>query len=403
MDLAVNQEAGMLLYRLHDDLWLCGEPSKCAKAWTTIERCATRLGLEFNDSKTGPVYLADDMPKDPRIQEALPKGRVILGFLELDGHTGEWVIDHTQVDAHIKQLSKQLADCSSIFSWIQTWNSCIGRFFNYTFGQPANCFGQRHVDMILASHQQMQQKLFANDGKNVKPGSVTEYLQRTIEDRLKITNVPDAFLYFPEGVGGLGVRNPFISFLVVREQLLKDPKARMTEFLKQERESYKVAKANFDALNERDRERRLDSILGKSSTNSGFVPISTSVNDGNKRQSPIWTGPTTADSITFAEYTCYRESSGGTLTWAYNDLLLTPRKSDTAPSREVAEAMANVSLGLPEMSWSRLSSDSWWLIQLYSKDAFERFGGLGIVERGLLPMGVVTLLRGRKVTWQTVL
>ncbi len=117
----------------------------------------------------------------------------------------------------------------------------------------------------------------------------------------------------------------------------------------------------------------------------------------------LTTGPTTADFITFAEYTCYRESISGTLTWAYNDLLLTPRKSDAAPSREAAEAMANVSLGLPEMSWSRLSSDSSWLIQLYSKDAFERFGGLGIVERGLLPMGVMTLLSGRKVTWQTVL
>lgn len=165
------------------------------------------------------------MPKYPRIQEALPKGRVILGFLELDGHTGEWVIDHTQVDAHIKQLSKQLADCSSIFSWIQTWNSCIGCFFNYTFGQPANCLGQRHINMILASHQQMQQKLFANDGKNFKPSSVTEYLQRTIDDRFKITNVPNAFLYFLEELGGLGVCNPFISFLVVREQLLQDPPA----------------------------------------------------------------------------------------------------------------------------------------------------------------------------------
>jgi len=175
----------------------------------------------------------------------------------------------------------------------------------------------------------------------------------------------------------------------------------MAESLKQERESYKVTKANFDALNER--ERRLDSILGKSSTSTDFVPISTSTNDGNKRQSPSWTGPTTADFITFAEYTCYREPISGTLTWAYNDLLLTPRKSDAAPSREAAEAMANVSLGLPEMSSSRLSSDSRWLLQLYLKDAFERFGGLGIVERGLLPMGVMTLLRGRKVTWQTVL
>jgi hypothetical protein len=32
MDLAVNQEAEMLLYRFHDDLWLVGKPEKCARA-----------------------------------------------------------------------------------------------------------------------------------------------------------------------------------------------------------------------------------------------------------------------------------------------------------------------------------------------------------------------------------
>lgn len=87
--------------------------------WTTIERCAKILGLQFNQSKTGSAYLTNDTHKDPEVQDVLTKGKVILGFLELEAQSGKWVIDHKQVDAHIKQVGKQLAGCTSVFSWIQ--------------------------------------------------------------------------------------------------------------------------------------------------------------------------------------------------------------------------------------------------------------------------------------------
>jgi hypothetical protein len=65
-----------------------------------------------------------------------------------------------QVDAHVAQLQKQLANCDSILSWIQTWNSCIDRFFSHTFGEPAFCFGRQHVDSILSTHKRIQSALF---------------------------------------------------------------------------------------------------------------------------------------------------------------------------------------------------------------------------------------------------
>ncbi|KAK3343961.1 hypothetical protein B0T25DRAFT_522006 [Lasiosphaeria hispida] len=37
MDLAVNRKTGILLYRLHDDIWICGEPERSAQAWTYLE------------------------------------------------------------------------------------------------------------------------------------------------------------------------------------------------------------------------------------------------------------------------------------------------------------------------------------------------------------------------------
>lgn len=258
MDLAVNQEAEMLLYRLHDDLWLCGEPGKCAKAWKVMERCARILGVEFNESKTGSVCLSPDSAKKDQILASLPKGKVAVGFLELDAKTGGWTIDQKQVDAHIQQLRRQLSGCKSVFSWIQTWNSCIGRFFSHSFGQPANCFGRGHVDMILETHRRIQHVLFA-DG-SAADSSVTEYLKNLIGKRFGVSDVPDAFLYFPEELGGLGLRNPFIPFLVIREELCKSPEARMAEFFAEEKQDYKNFKKEFDALGTLGRKRRMKQI-----------------------------------------------------------------------------------------------------------------------------------------------
>lgn len=260
MDLAVKQEAEILLYRLHDDLWLCGEPEKCAKAWKTMQRCAKTMGLEFNMSKTGSVCLSEDVAKKDRILAILPEGKVAVGFLELDANTGEWIIDQHQVDAHIQQLQKQLAQCKSVFSWIQTWNSCIGRFFGHTFGQPANCFGRRHVDMILETHRRMQHKLF--DNSSATGNSVTEYLKNLITENFGITNVPDAFLYFPEELGGLGLRNPFISLLVIRENLDRDPPKKLLDFFDMEKRAYESYKKDF---NEIERRGRVEKIWGSRS------------------------------------------------------------------------------------------------------------------------------------------
>ncbi|KAI0457312.1 hypothetical protein F5B21DRAFT_501685 [Xylaria acuta] len=75
MDLAVNKATGMLLYRLHDDLFLCGEPSRCAQAWKEMEEFADVMGVEFNKSKTGSVYLTNpEKSRDADIQATLPEG-----------------------------------------------------------------------------------------------------------------------------------------------------------------------------------------------------------------------------------------------------------------------------------------------------------------------------------------
>ena len=173
MDLAVNRQTGLLLYRLHDDIWLLGEPQRSAQAWAGMQDFAKVFGLDFNRNKTGSVYIPGRDKKDAKIAEALPKGNVTIGFLQLDPETGSWAIDKRMVKAHLDQLERQLNNCKSVLSWVQTWNSCIGRFFSHTFGEPAFCFGRKHVDEVLDTYTKILQTPFPNGGK----GSVVAHRQ----------------------------------------------------------------------------------------------------------------------------------------------------------------------------------------------------------------------------------
>ncbi|MCJ1254916.1 hypothetical protein MMC24_002732 [Lignoscripta atroalba] len=384
MDLAVNQEAGILLYRLHDDLWLCGQPKKCAQAWRAMQHFSEVMGLEFNRNKTGSVYLtSDENSIDEEIAVTLPRGAVSIGFLKLDANTGNWVIDQEQVDAHLQQLQKQLASCNSVLSWVQTWNSCIGRFFNRTFGEPANCFGRHHVDNILETHERMQHVLF--DGRNGNGNSVTEHLKRLIAERFSVSDVPDAFLFMPEQLGGLGLHNPFISLFLVREQLYNDPEERMRTFLADEKQAYKADKETFEALTEQTRRRRFRDIYSDDYDASSCLP-SGNINSFMSMQ----------------DYTLWRESASLSLCAAYRDLLHVPEKKGVAITRDVEDALEKLAEAQPKLALSQLDSEKKWIVQFHSGELFERCGGLSLVDKSSLPLGVLTMLRN-KVTWQMVL
>lgn len=105
----------------------------------------------------------------------------------------------------------------------------------------------------------------------------------------------------------------------------------------------------------------------------------------------------------FNEYIRYREITDGSLLNTYNELLKTPAEHDVRPSQAVMQALDQLKKITPELAWNwfQLGSDQKWIIQLYSSSVLERFGGLNLVDRNLLPMGVMTMLRARKVVWQT--
>ncbi|KAF1984096.1 hypothetical protein K402DRAFT_396031 [Aulographum hederae CBS 113979] len=372
MDVAINRESGMNLYRMHDDLWIWGNPAQCTVAWKSMECFVKTLGLDINLSKTGSAYLSSDTMPKKTAPPGLPSGDVSIGLLKLS-ESGAFVIDQAQVDAHVKQLRKQLGACTSIVAWIQTWNSCIGKFFQHTFGTPANCFGQIHVENILKAHQKIQKDLFGD----VPGGSVTSYLRLLIKERIGFADVPDCFFHMPEELGGLGLRNPFVSFIAVRQWIIKNPDKVMTDFLLKERSIYEKAKKQFDALTEHERRRRYKAIY----------------------DDDLHTAPSSArDFMSFAEFTKHREVHSPELREAYETLMRVPDGVGLASSRKVASALA----GMEEV-WDEMDLERSCLVQMYSEELFGLFGALSIVERSLLPLGVMTLLRDKRATWQMVL
>jgi hypothetical protein len=380
MDLIVNQEAGILLYRFHDDLWVVGEPEKCAIAWHSMERFSALMGLELNKSKTGSVYLIQDefTYEDSEIVAQLPTGPVSIGFLNLDADLGDWIINEKDVFMHVKQLSKQLATSPSILSWVHTWNSCIGRFFSHTFGVPANCFGKAHVDAILETYKSMQDTLF--------PGSnVCQYLKGLIEERFGVSDVPDAFIFLPESLGGLGVRNPFIDPFLVRERVCESPAARMQKFFKDEDEVYSEAKRQFEELGEQGRKRRRRIIYtdayGESSINS-------------KLEQEL------GRFMSKEEFIGCRESTSPELAALYVELMEVPPKKRIVTSSRVKATIRKLELMQRELP---NSAEMEWLLQMYERELLSKCGRLSIVEKNLLPLGILTILRKKKVAWQMVL
>lgn len=374
MDVAVNRLSNVTLIRFHDDLFLHGEPTETAHAWETIETFVKVLGLDINKSKTGSVYIADS-GKDVNLTSKFPVGPVCMGMLQLSD-TGKWTIDQDQVAAHTRQLQKQLGQCTSIMSWIQTWNACMGRFFQDTFGKPANCFGQAHVNAILETHAKMQRELFQRHG-----GNVTAYLRMQIYERLGISDIPDSFFFLPEEFGGLGVKNPFVPFFALKNQVLKDPQSRIEQFRKEEKRAYKDAKDAFAALSTTEKERRLRKTFDDHAKHTSLLDESF---------------------FSFEEFCSHRELYSKLLLQAATELMLKPTVEEVKLAKDVAPWFDELN-STHGQSWRSLSGDVKWIMHLYAEELKQRFGALSIVDRNLLPGGVMKTLKGEKVTWQLVI
>ncbi|KAK6595862.1 hypothetical protein H4I96_10181 [Botrytis cinerea] len=359
LDFAMNNRTnGTRLYRLHDDIWFWGSESACVSGWNVMEEFATLMGLGFNSDKTGSCTVTRHPNTITKSPSSLPKGLVRWNFLYLDPLTGRFLIDQKLVDNHIKELSLQLDACKSIFDWIQAWNIYGSRFFTTNFGRPAHCFGLAHVEDILTTFSRIQTQLFSKTG-----GSVTSTLKSMLHTRFGVDNIPEGYLYFPMSMGGLDLKSPFVPLYLIRDQVEENPDKIMDKFFTDERHSYERAKKEFDDGDAWSSRPKHDKELDL----EGFP--------------------------SFEEYTQYRERTSRTLYSAYGQLRGEPR-----------ECAVDIMVGrvMQGGKWETrgMSNYQKWILQLYGADMEERFGGINVVEKGLLPTGMVGMFRESRFKWQ---
>ncbi|GAM82763.1 hypothetical protein ANO11243_007490 [Dothideomycetidae sp. 11243] len=374
LDYAVNQATkGGNLIRFHDDLWYWGDAEKCRMAWEVINDFCRVTGLELNEEKTGSVNMSTGI--DQAHIPGLPEGPVKWGFLKLDSHQHRWVVDRAQVDLHIIELRRQLDACRSIFAFVQAWNAYVSRFFINNFARVANCHGPDHLQAVLETFQHIQKEMFPS-------GSVTAHIKHMIKERFGVCGVPTGFLYFPTELGGLDLRNPFIT-LMSRMQIVDEtippedrlqkkkairPKELLAVTRSRERHAYEKAKARFDQ------------------DKATFTTL-----DGWK--------PADADTFfSYEEYSAFRDELSTELALARDELQAQPGKVDVSVAGDLQKALLNLRGFFSERGWER-KEDNKWTVALYGPEILQRFGDLCIADRELLPVGLVNVLRGEKVRW----
>lgn len=380
LDFAVNQKTGgALLYRVFDDFWFWSrDVGRAVDAWKEIERFTKTIGAQLHGPKTGTVRISSNPSITLEIDSALPEGKIRWGFLYLNPQSGRFEIDQTMIDTHINELRSQLqSKDKSVFAWIRAWNTYATTFFTANFSNSANCFGREHVDAILSTHQYVHRSLFPDDG------SVVAYLKRLLEQRFDVGKVPDGFLFFPIELGGLALTSPFVGPLQVRNNVLANPSERLDDFQDYEKVAYEGAKESFDRGTIHEERYLLD--------DPDWEPA-----DGKDEFMP------------FSEYVKYREDFDYGFDWqlsvVFDNLLQKPVESpiDCSPSlmNAITALGSQQNLNGITNSWHNMEAYWKWVAQMYGPEMIEKFGGLNIVDPGLLPVGMVSLFRGRRVTWQ---
>ena len=367
---------GSFVHRIYDDLWFwSSDHSKCVEAWKTVATFAKAMGVSLNLSTSGTAHITRTPTQPPVDHGILPAGQIRWGFLYLEPATGTFEIDQSIIDIQIEGLRRQLQDeRSSIFDWILAWNTYATTYLTTNFGKPANSFGKEHVDKLLSTYERIHRTLFSGDSK-----SVFDHVKNMLKARFGAHDIPDGFLLFPIELGGLGLKNPFIGPLQIRDSVLENPYSPLDKFEECEKDAYKAAKSRFEKHRPLHGRRYHDWV--PESDKSTFFP--------------------------FEEYIRHREvldyKYTNQLADVFDQLMNPPKARGAESSPKVLGRINGVQKDAQGIvpPWSDMEPYWQTVAELYGPEIIDRFGGLNIVDPGLLPTGMISLLRGKRAKWDS--
>jgi hypothetical protein len=366
LELVVHQKTGSYLYRLRDRAYFVGNTEQLQAYHEQVGMFADAVGLDF----------------------AFEEGQSI-GFLRLDTHSTS--ICASKVVTYACSVKTQLNNCTNVLEWVRVWNKTVGTYQAHLFGPLANVFGNPHLDTVMKAYTTIFHIVL--NGMDLTK-HVSQLLATHLRSDLINPVFPlEAIIYLPQAYGGLGVKNPFITLSLV-QRLRPTPNDTTKAFLDEENAAYEKAAEAYSLLDDEARAVKIELLFS---------------NDSAKIDAAL--GPDRDLSVFMSkeEFTAHRECAPyyklPNYKWAYPynwpivplltdlyvDLLSEP--SADIPCSDVYEIERLA--GKDNMkAWESLDDEDKWVLQLYSDECFEAFGGLEIWCGEHVPQEVLKIVRG---------
>lgn len=411
MDFAVNQRAnGLHLYRMHDDLWLWdADPKKVADGWDEMNKYAVFVGLNINKRKTGSAYVG---PSNDAVSR-LPAGDIRWGFLRFDTDKARFAIDQKDVDLHIEEMSRQLANSKSVFGWVNAYNKYMDFFLRNFGGLPANCVTKEHVIDITDTLTRIQRALFPGFAE----GGAVGYLRKRITDRFDTKDLPEGYFYFPISRGGLELRNTILEHLALERRdkplaLPDDDKFEAKNDTQSDDSGSVLSESETDYTDDEESEPdntadsdeifHEDKAVGDQKFKKRIQhdrKVYSSMKeawelDTDKRRAKKGQLYQNVKFMSFDEYTSLRESWLADWGQSYGDMLQSPRLHEVSMMPEMQELTKNWPGGQDGYTLDWYGK---WVVNMYGEDVVKKFGSLEIVDPNLIPIGMVRLFKSSRM------
>ncbi|XP_037039313.1 uncharacterized protein LOC119076579 [Bradysia coprophila] len=369
LDFYVNQKCdGMRIYRIDNEFWYWSDNTTSVKnAWDMMKGYGEVIGLKINENRSGSVtvysddalsQLANSIESTVSGPSPLPQKNIHWGYLQLYSN-GTFVIDKKAIKIFLEEMQGLLDKSECVLEWINIFNKYL-EFFIRNFGKSALVSGKQHLDQINDSLRVIYEGLFGS-----KDGNPVEKLKERFE-KLKSADIVDVWAYWPLERGGLGLVNPFIGIMSLREAYVDiNDEDNFSKLPLQDKDLWEEMK--------KEHERRYG-IPG----NSGPA-----INSYPPREIPLLP--------TWTEYIAKRETELSH--WYYRYLRLLERPAPKTPT--VSDKFWKLDAPIPEGEYEK--SYMMWLFSYYETQLTLHFGSVKFINSKLLPMSMIANIQKTKV------